>query len=921
MRPLTLRMSAFGPYSEYTEIQMSELGDKGLYLIAGDTGAGKTTIFDAICFALYGEASGSSRDPGMFRSKYSAPETPTEVELVFSHKGKEYTVKRNPEYQRPAKRGDGFTKQLANAEIRMPDGRVITKVKEVTAAVEDILGINKEQFSQIAMLAQGDFLKLLFASTSDRISIFREIFNTNNYLTLQRRLDDSQKELSRQYNDMQNSIRQYIDDIQVENDDVLSIEVENAKSGLITTEDTIGLLERLIDQDELLRSQIDKDLEKIDGEISTVDGQVGAAQAVEKAHKSIKEAERQLEEEKPKATTLKSEFEEAKKELKRKGKIESMADAIENELPKYDSADSLGESIESMHEENESFREEVQDKKEDKKHKEESLAELRREFKTLKDTELNIEKLNTEEEKVNSKIEEFEELSAALDEYFEKGRHLEEAQKKYEELNSEFNKLNNKYEKLEQDYMDGQAGILAKELKEGKPCPVCGSKTHPEPAKLSKKTPSEKDVEKAKKDAENARKKRNESAEEISAQKSVREEAATSLKKQCKKDLKTANLDEAKDKLPGIIEEKHNERNRIEEIKEREEENLDRKKELEEDIPKTDAEVEELRQKIEELNNKLSSGETKENENVKQLNALRAELKFASKKEAMEEAKNLRTKAKALQDTYDEAEKKYEKQKSLVESLKATIKENKKIVSGSKNVDFDSMLEKQEDLKRERNDVIEWLNVASGRLDSNKRIKSNIEKGAGEILEVETRLQWIKALADTATGRLSGKDKVMLETYIQTTYFDRIINRANLRLITMSGGQYELVRVKEADNARSQSGLDLNVIDHYNGSERSVKTLSGGESFMASLSLALGLSDEVQSTAGGIQIDTMFVDEGFGSLDPDSLDMAYKALVGLTEGNQLVGIISHVADLKNRIDKQIIVTKDKSGGSRIELVV
>ena len=186
--------------------------------------------------------------------------------------------------------------------------------------------------------------------------------------------------------------------------------------------------------------------------------------------------------------------------------------------------------------------------------------------------------------------------------------------------------------------------------------------------------------------------------------------------------------------------------------------------------------------------------------------------------------------------------------------------------------------------------------------------------------EVERKLQWVKALADTANGKLSGKDKIMLETYIQTTYFDRIIRRANLRLITMSSGQYELIRLKEADNAKSQSGLDLGVIDHYNGSRRSVKTLSGGESFMASLSLALGLSDEVQSSAGGIRIDTMFVDEGFGSLDPEALDMAYKALAGLIEGNRLVGIISHVADLKDRIDRQIVVTKEKSGGSRIEII-
>ena len=187
--------------------------------------------------------------------------------------------------------------------------------------------------------------------------------------------------------------------------------------------------------------------------------------------------------------------------------------------------------------------------------------------------------------------------------------------------------------------------------------------------------------------------------------------------------------------------------------------------------------------------------------------------------------------------------------------------------------------------------------------------------------ETEEKWTWVKALSDTANGNISGKEKVMLETYIQMTYFDRIINRANTRLMIMTGGQYELKRSRAADNNRSQSGLELNVTDHYNGTERSVKTLSGGESFKASLALALGMADEIQSSAGGIKLDTMFIDEGFGSLDDESLAQAMQALSGLTEGNKLIGIISHVGELKNRIDKQLVVTKEKTGVSKIAVVV
>lgn len=187
-----------------------------------------------------------------------------------------------------------------------------------------------------------------------------------------------------------------------------------------------------------------------------------------------------------------------------------------------------------------------------------------------------------------------------------------------------------------------------------------------------------------------------------------------------------------------------------------------------------------------------------------------------------------------------------------------------------------------------------------------------VRDGQEAMCRAEQEYIWVKALSDTANGTLNGKRKVELETYIQMTYFDRILRRANLRFLTMSSGQYELKRREDGENKKEKAGLELNVIDHYNGSERSVRTLSGGESFQASLSLALGLSDEIQSHAGGIQLDAMFVDEGFGSLDEDSLNQAMKALEGLTRGNRMVGIISHVPELKERIGKKIVVTKRRS---------
>lgn len=295
-------------------------------------------------------------------------------------------------------------------------------------------------------------------------------------------------------------------------------------------------------------------------------------------------------------------------------------------------------------------------------------------------------------------------------------------------------------------------------------------------------------------------------------------------------------------------------------------------------------------------------------------------LKYESKKKAEDAKKALQGEQKALEDAYKAADDAVKLQNEKIAGFNAAINEAKKILIEEKEIDVDSMKEQQQKLNRRKEEIEKKKKVITARVSANESAKDGIKAKSKDVCRAEAKWSWVKALSNTANGNISGKEKIMLETYIQMTYFDRIIARANTRLMVMSGGQYELIRRKEAENNRSQSGLELDVIDHYNGTERSVKTLSGGESFKASLSLALGLSDEIQSSAGGIKLDTMFVDEGFGSLDGESLDQAMRVLQNLTEGNRLVGIISHVIELKDRIDKQIVVTKEKSGGSTIRII-
>ena len=921
MRPISLKISAFGPYAGVTEIDMNQLGENGLYLITGDTGAGKTTIFDAICYALFGEPSGPNRDASMFRSKYAASDTPTEVELTFVHAKKEYRVRRNPEYQRPAKKGEGMTKQVADAELYLPDGNVITKVKDVTAKVESILGINREQFSQISMLAQGDFLKLLLAETKDRMEIFRELFKTMYYQKLQYVLDDKRKEVYGEAEDGKKSVKQYIDGIQVDKDDVLSIEVSKAKDDKMTTEDVVALLDKLIGQDMAEQDSLNAELNKINTQLEEVNGNIGATQTLIQAKKDMEDAKAELEKEEPKLSAYEGIVKEAEDALEAKTELEKKAHRIEAELQRYDEVEDLKQSIADIDKEIEKQTKLLDEKENKKSELFEQINKQKDELNGIKDSGTELEKLNNEKRSVEKEITEFAEIGEDFDAFEKKTDELKSAQEQYKKDDASFGELNAMFEAMDQRFRDGQAGILADKLQDGEPCPVCGSTLHPAKAHLTEDIPTEKALEKAKKDSENARSIREKSAEKASGINKVLETMEVSLKKKASDKLGHEDIENLGEKIEEAIDSKKNLLKQVMDKISVEEKNIQRKKELEKTIPDSENKFSTLVEEIGTIQQNVKANKASKTEQEKQFEKLSKDLQFEDKKTAYKEMNNLLEKAEKLQEEYEKAKENYDNLKSKIDELKTRINTIKESIKNSKDVDLDVEIEKKNQLDSARAVCVESKGIVGSRINNNENIRTSIISKADQIAEIEKKLQWVKALSDTANGKLSGKEKIMLETYIQTTYFDRIIRRANLRFFTMSSGQYELVRMKEASNARSKSGLELGVIDHYNGSERSVKTLSGGESFIASLSLALGLSDEVQASAGGIRVETMFVDEGFGSLDSEALDMAYKALAGLTEGNKLVGIISHVTELKNKIDKQVVVTKEKSGGSRVEIVV
>lgn len=1472
MRPIRLTISAFGPYAGKTELDFERLGGQGLYLITGDTGAGKTTIFDAITYALYGEASGDVRRADMFRSKYAKEEVPTYVELWFDYAGGRYMVKRNPEYLRPKERGAGYTQQKADAVLFFSDGREpITKSKEVTKAVTELTGLNRKQFTQITMIAQGNFQKLLLAGTEERSVIFRQIFHTGGYQAIQEKLKAAVKSRREEYEELKRSISQYMDGIICMGDSPVSVQLKELGKEKFDgrIRDGMTLLEELCAEDKIAIEELDEGIRQTEGQIQAEDQLIGTVQKIKEQQKKLQENQKIRKEQRPKLQQAREIFEEAQERAKECEILTRQIDELQKSLELFDRMqreqeekrkeeqklwqerenlkqgkeerrkleEALGkaqESLESLgHIEGEGrlltkqreeagqkymvlrqqkedlkqeigrereveadrirmlkfladLKEEIRDygrqvealegqderfakaetlkknldeikmllegeevsqkaaakqvEREEIKQQEfqreesrlleegrdqdvkaqklqnageeelkyrhaakeaedrlwafrelagdlENLGEkvslleanredmrtraeekaavllcLQAEEKRLADAEtlsLRLEQKKKELEDQKKSIKELERERKNLE---EQGRQVHRAQADYEKAFQEKEELEMTYRRMEQLFFNAQAGLLARELKEGAACPVCGSLHHPMPALVPKAAPEREELDRQKerlakiqavverssekagylarqqeelkqrirllagKTISEAReegllpgaaedgdlppgaavggdsaiweflaerkahleekekricrdmraagkqaqrkaevekqmisgeqeKKESEEAfrnteQELAAAKGrlkeknkqleteisrmqlpggiskntaeieiflaqdleqlrmrhqqaktdkmyldqltkeaeerekekqkIKEKIAESrqksadfkgqekvLKEQILADMKKAvlslrqaeeflanpsalllwepslqlqepgspveesasrlqepgsPLEEPTSRLRELLDEmgrfqdmmetekntllgqiknrkkleeeksqkEEQEKQKTQEIYELEKElegmkgkrmekakqlfqtlliqdpslegrdhtaldpsqekwehviiqaenrmretmagleetleqnqrDLQRKKQLEREIPEKKKRLKELETLMNEIGHDITRNEEKINGRNEKMKELSGQLTCGQKEEMISNIQKLKAQKKEREDCLQAAEQEYHRCRTMDERLAASVETLKNQLSEAgeaARLSEEEIRVRKEGWQQKRQGLLKRRDIKNTAYQTNHKIVHSVKAKQGDIQKVEEAYQWMKSLSDTANGMLSGKQKIEFETYIQMAYFDRIIRRANLRLLTMSSGQYELKRTdaqespnkKENLNKKEKTGLELSVIDHYNATERSVKTLSGGETFQASLSLALGLSDEIQSNAGGIRMDSMFVDEGFGSLDEESLSQAIKALSRLTEGNRLVGIISHVAELKEQIEKKIVVTKSR----------
>ena len=927
MKPLKLTMSAFGSYAGKNVIDFTGQ-QQGIFLITGDTGAGKTTIFDAITYALYNQTSGGERNGNMMRSQYARPETETYVELEFLYRGQTYRVRRNPDYK--------ITKTLKNGKIReqkvphsveltLPDGTVFPEKKNATdAKIIEILGLTADQFSQIVMIAQGDFLKLLYTKSDERKMIFSKLFRTDIYWKIQ-------ENLRRKSMEMDERIQ--------ENDRAF----EQEKSRIIPLPESEELpLDELVER---LRERVKDALKEQNlrrANVEELNKKITKYEEINKLFVSlekIRQTGKELEARQAESKERRQQIENARKadkvlvaeqqNLRQQQEVEQSAQAIAKMTETLANDQEMFETLKTQQQEAEA------------KQKREA-ADIQKKMLALEQSFPSYEALQNARSEEQQAKKVWEDLGKISEESFHKKKAgiaalkeqqkrqeqvVEQTKKNWEQTSLSASESAKHYEHMYEAFLKEQAGILAENLSAGCPCPVCGSTVHPDPAKLSDHAVTELEVEQAKKTRAAAEEKRDLAYAAFEAEKTEKQKLAQAVEKEeadfvLAQTIAKQQRKEAEQNYVSLqkIAEQIREKLVYPSLAEAKKQYAAMQKALE----AAEQEIERKRQKVSELAeamNTLKGQKLAEEENQKTAKKLvaKTEKEYAKLLEksgfVSEETYHLAILPERSRSKLEREEKEYESQCLRQQSEQKLLE---KQVSGKTYTDTTELNEQLKAEKQALKEAEKTYMELHTAYENDRSVLQNcavyLEKGK----KLESEDQVIKSLSKTANGRLSGSAKIDFETYIQRQYFKQIIHEANKRLLTMSNHQFILKLKEEANTGRkTNEGLDLSVYSLVTDSERDVKTLSGGESFLAALAMALGLSDIVERSAGAIHPDMMFIDEGFGSLDAQSRQQAIEVLGELAGDSRMVGIISHVTELKEQIDRKLVVSRTDKGSRAV----
>lgn len=917
MRPLELEISGFGPYAGVQTLDLTQLGEGGLYLITGDTGAGKTSLFDAMIFALYGQASSRNREAKMLRSKYAADDVKTYVHLRFcAGDGKVYEIRREPPYMKKKARGEGYTAYAGGAEMTCEDdGRVWVKAREVDEAVRAIVGLDAEQFLQVSMIAQGEFRRLLQADTRTRKEILQNILGTQLYARIQRRLKDELSELKKEREDAARAVRIYAQRISCAADSELAERAADARENGHEPDALLTLLGELLGEDARQDEALGRALEDIRAQIERVNRQLGAAQEYEKMKRELASQEQS---EARQAQALQRAGEARKAADGKKPEAERLAAAhaaLSARMGEYGELERREDARKRLAAELEALCAASEQEKAQADALEKQTERAREQQKALAGAPAQRAACEERRTKLAADMADVAQLMAQIEAFGAQKDKLARLQRAFERAQVDYEAADRAHQQMNAAFLREQAGIMARDLADGAPCPVCGSIHHPNPAKAAQSAPGEADVNRAKQRADEAMAARNRASAQAVEHNGIVAQQRKGLAETMTRLLgKPVALDEAADACQTRLDAMGAQKDALDAQAAELDAQDRRRQQIERELPGMEDALKQSRERAQRAGQAIAGRQAELAAADQEIGERRAKLEYPSKEAANRQLvtldgqrRQIESEIAAAQDAYAEAEKTLTATRGRIESLRTSL-------AGQTAGDAAALDEARRTLDEQRKRIETAREEAAARMRDNGAALRGIGEQADRLRGTEAQYAIVKPLCDTANGSVTGKDAMDLETYVLSFYFERIIERANVRLERMSGGQYDLVRRESADDQRRTFGLDLDIIDHLNGTTRSVNTLSGGEAFLASLALALGLSDEVVSTTG-IRLDTLFVDEGFGSLDSEALDKAYRTLAGLGGGKRLVGIISHVAELKERIDRQIQVSKTREGST------
>jgi len=1034
MKPTYLELCAFGPFAGQIILPLERIVSEGVFLVHGATGAGKTTIFDAISFALFGNASGENRPADSFRSDFATEDSKTYVILEFTHGGQTYKIERSPAYRRPKQRGEGFTDSKAEAVLTMPNGMKVVGYQMVTEKVEEILAVDWKQFKQISMIAQGEFLRLLTVESKERGEIFRKVFHTADLSRIGKELKERMLKVKRFCEELDKSVVQYYSGIDNSADSVYKEQIEEFlvsrdihKTGefqeilaalveadsieLVTAKDRLAITEQKLTELQVKEAKAEEWRRKkqefallqeqlpdmlVLEQKNVIDKQrlaltkraAGSVRPQKEAYLAAKEESRQLlvsiAEKEKQMTELKDRedmvmlsYQKAQADKLMMEQLLRRMEQLKNEVKLLSRKEELQEEYKQKEQAAVALTEQENSRKQRMEEKEKYYTECRAKQDRLTEIYHAGRELEGRERELKLELAELDNQAKRFESY-------EAIRANYEQLTAQISllledkqKRNAKLQQMEAAVTLEQAGMLAMDLEAGSPCPVCGSTEHPEPAKPAGGVVSREELGTCKREyqeiSEELEKLGKKAASEkgtmdlLLEQLGIRSDAVVAqliTERGERKNLLQENLTEVEKQLDVLVKEQEDGMRAREEAARLEQELLEEKNALEElqerirrirmdqdavtqsvkgilldvlfeNVKEASAALEEAESEIEQKKDTIAKAEADylEWNNKKQSETAVLEQLYGQKLLRMQKeqlALEDYEKAIRLAGFDNEADfernmlpddelKRLEEETLEHESTVIRYKERHMLLEEelqkTEPEAYDDYEEKKNQLAAEKDTLSNLITKITTRMETNDKIRKNVETQQTVRTNMQKEYSSVSVLSDVANGELAGKDRLPFEQYVQAFYFEQVIYEANLRLKKMSGGRYALKRRTEAENKRSVTGLDLEIMDYFTGKSRSVKSLSGGESFKAALALALGLSDVIQGYAGGVVVETMFVDEGFGSLDKDSLEQAVAILKELATDNRIVGIISHVEELKECIDKKILLTKSTKGSS------